>query len=873
MAGNVRDYELLLKVRADLQQAVGGLGQLSKSLRDLDKTGAAGFKQIETSLGRIGSLAGSLKGALAAAGFGIAFKSVIDNAVEAERNVRQLEQRLKSTGSAAGLSKEQLIGLADSLQGLTTFEDDAVLSAENLLLTFKNIKGPVFQQATEAVLDMSTALGQDLQSSAVQLGKALNDPVKGISALSRVGVTFNADQQKVIKALVDTGRTADAQRLILSELSSEMGGSARAAADTFGGALAQVKNAFGNLLEGDGGGLNDAKVSLKGLRDELNSPDVQTGFANLVEGAIRAVGALAKLGSVVSNLAHDVGEFFAKFATDGAPADDLLGATQKRLSDVNNELERVKDLVAGTRVVDPNNFYDQQILESVMKAVPVGTLEERLRKYQHLLEIRQDLLQKAAQQEKNANAPIFVPPPSYGRLPTLTVTPGMAPVPEDPEEAAKRIKAQAEAYKRLQDVISGLRGDVGGPAEKAWQDYAAAVQQAAAAGGDAIRNGANVADVQKQVADAVALAAQKRDKTLKDLSDKAREAYEKLRQELRTPAEAAVETAQAQIKVLDDALRQGTIDAKTYREELARVGERSVQQAPQYQGVDAAVAGVGGELAKNFEAQRALEEWHAQQLAANEAFRQQDTANETIYQSRLAEIQRQYAEQRGKIEESRQQLTLQASSDFFGQLAVLSRSSNSKIAAIGKAAAIAKAIIDTYQAATAAYAALASIPYVGPALGAAAAGAAVAAGLANVAQIRAQPTGFATGGAIRGPGTGTSDSILIRASNGEFMQNAAAVRYYGMDFMQAVNDLRFPAYADGGLVRSTEGLTGVRTPAQLPAPGGAAATNGDAGTTKHVHLWDRDQAAQEIASSSHFEDAVLHIVGDNPRTIQARWGR
>ncbi|HEX7111720.1 MAG TPA: phage tail length tape measure family protein [Mizugakiibacter sp.] len=868
MAGNVRDYELLLKVRADLQQAVGGLGQLSKSLRDLDKTGAAGFKNIEASLGRIGTLAGSLKGALAAAGVGLAFKTIIDNAVEAENNARQLEQRLKSTGGAAGLTKDQLLNLADGLQGLTTFEDDAIVGAENLLLTFKNIKGPVFQQATEAVLDMSTALGQDLKSSAVQLGKALNDPVQGISALSRSGITFTADQQKVIKALVETGRTAEAQRLILREISSEMGGSARAAAETFGGALAQVKNAFGNLLEGNGAGLKDAAGSLRDLRDTLNSPNVQQGFANLVEGAVRAVGAIAKLTSWVTNLAQSTGEFFGRLASGGIDADNSLAATQKRLADVNGELARVRELTSGQRGTGELSFLDAGIIDAANK-LKGGTLEERLRQYQQLLEIRQKLLQNAAQAESSKPEPVVVEPPSYGRLPTLTVTPG-TPTAEDPEAAAKRVSAQAEAFKRLQDVINGLRGDVGGPAEKAWQDYAAAVQKAAEAGGDAIRNGANVADVQTQVAEAVTLAAQKREQSLKALSDQARKAYEQLRQELRTPAEAATETAQARIKVLDDALRKGIIDAKAYREEIARVGTNSVQQAPQYQGVDAAVAGVGGELAKNFEAQRALEEWHAQQLAANEAFRQQDTANEAVYQSRLAEIQRQYAEQRQKIEVSRQQLTLQASSDFFGQLAVLSRSNNSKIAAIGKTAAIAKAIIDTYQSANAAYAALASIPYIGPALGAAAAGAAIAAGLANVAQIRSQQTAFATGGLVSGPGTGTSDSIPARLSNGEFVQRTAAVRYYGVDFMDAVNNLQFPRYADGGLVGNTEGLTGVRTPAALPASGGAAPQ-----VNNHLRVMnfvDPDALAQELSKTGAFEKAVVNAVVANSGAVKQGLG-
>lgn len=115
---------------------------------------------------------------------------------------------------------------------------------------------------------------------------------------------------------------------------------------------------------------------------------------------------------------------------------------------------------------------------------------------------------------------------------------------------------------------------------------------------------------------------------------------------------------------------------------------------------------------------------------------------------------------------------LKTADTFFTDLAQLSKSNNSKLAAIGKAAAISKAIIDTYTAATGAYAALASIPYVGPYLGAAAAAAAVAAGLANVAAIRSQPTGFKTGGEFMIGGSGGPDSqmVMFKGSPGEQVQ-------------------------------------------------------------------------------------------------------
>lgn len=93
--------------------------------------------------------------------------------------------------------------------------------------------------------------------------------------------------------------------------------------------------------------------------------------------------------------------------------------------------------------------------------------------------------------------------------------------------------------------------------------------------------------------------------------------------------------------------------------------------------------------------------------------------------------------------------------------------------------------------------------------------------------------GYATGGSIRGPGTGTSDSILMWGSNGEFMQPAAAVQYYGKDFMEAIRQRRLPKFADGGLI-SNRSLPQIpqMSPSLLASGGGGepfAIVNADLG--------------------------------------------
>lgn len=162
--------------------------------------------------------------------------------------VLQLQAALESTTGASGQTIESLSAMATALQRTTRFGDEEVMSAQGLLLTFTNLTS-VFPRATAMVLDMSTALKQDLKSSAIQLGKALNDPILGVTALRRVGVQLTEQQEAQVKAFVKSNDILGAQNVIMTELERQVGGSARKAAEGFGGAMDQAKNIVGDLAE------------------------------------------------------------------------------------------------------------------------------------------------------------------------------------------------------------------------------------------------------------------------------------------------------------------------------------------------------------------------------------------------------------------------------------------------------------------------------------------------------------------------------------------------------------------------------------------------------------------------------------------------
>lgn len=244
------------KAEASTQRLTRRMALLEIQAREMD----AEMTRSQTVMGKLAATMGiseaaatRLSAAFGAvsviAAAGIIGRKFLEETELAQAAMAQLEAVVKSTGGAAGFTAAQMQEMAADLQRVTTFSDEAVSGAEALLATFTNIKGDNFRDATAAALDMSVALGQDVKASALQLGKALNDPVQGISALRRAGVQLSESQTDLVKDLVNTNRTAEAQRIILQEVAKQMGGSAAAARNTLGGALAGLKNDFGDLFE------------------------------------------------------------------------------------------------------------------------------------------------------------------------------------------------------------------------------------------------------------------------------------------------------------------------------------------------------------------------------------------------------------------------------------------------------------------------------------------------------------------------------------------------------------------------------------------------------------------------------------------------
>lgn len=286
------------------------------------------------------------------AGVTVAAVTSVKAFMESENAVAQMNAVLKSTKGIAGLSAEALQEHASQLQKVTKFGDEAIMSGQNMLLTFTNIGKDVFPQATETILDMSQALGQDLKASSIQLGKALQDPITGVTALRRVGVNFTDAQKEMIAKMVESGDVMGAQKLILAELNTEFGGSAKAAGETFSGKLEILKNQFGELQEKIGGFIVTALAPLMTkLLEFVNKIDLASVFEKM-KTAISNVAKVLKpfidpIVAFVKQHSDKIIEFLKNFGIALAVIAPLLVAVGLAIAIFSNPLVIIGLVVAG----------------------------------------------------------------------------------------------------------------------------------------------------------------------------------------------------------------------------------------------------------------------------------------------------------------------------------------------------------------------------------------------------------------------------------------------------------------------------------------------------------------------------------------------
>lgn len=333
---------------------VGQIGKASKGLDTFDRKATRAYRAGQ----QIGT--GIKNGAVvAAAGIGILASQValgLRSLVDLEKATAQTGAVIKSTGGVAGVTGAEVTRLAEKFEGLNAqVGDEFIRAGQNMLLTFTNIRGKAFEPALEAVLNLNTAMGkgpEGLTKTAILVGKALNDPAKGLTALTRVGVAFDKKQIARIKSLQKEGKLYEAQQIILKELGKEFGGSFAAQGDTAAGKVAKFNDSIDDLQRSLATALLPAVGNVAdALTELLADPELQKG----VEDLGKEIGKLFSKGNIKAG-AKALGDAFQAIKS-AAPAIKsalgTVGSVLKGAFDAFNSLPApVQQLLIGGAVAN-----------------------------------------------------------------------------------------------------------------------------------------------------------------------------------------------------------------------------------------------------------------------------------------------------------------------------------------------------------------------------------------------------------------------------------------------------------------------------------------------------------------------------------------
>ena len=242
---------------------------MSININILSNFNGSGFDKLSRELDRLNTpmeKIGAVSKTLApAAMIGLtALSGLAVGAVRAAEEAQVANNRLDSVAQSMGLFgtntkvvTDRLKDFADETMKKIAVDDELVKSTQAQLLTFKDLAvtagtaGGAFDRATIAAFDMAAVFGGTGEDNAVRLGKALQDPIAGVSSLRKVGVQLSDQQEAMIKTFVDAGDAASAQNIILNELETQVGGAAEATATD----SAKMSLAFGEMAEAIGTGL------------------------------------------------------------------------------------------------------------------------------------------------------------------------------------------------------------------------------------------------------------------------------------------------------------------------------------------------------------------------------------------------------------------------------------------------------------------------------------------------------------------------------------------------------------------------------------------------------------------------------------------
>ena len=874
-----KDFRIDLILGAKFAEAFRALDGAKRKIDDVDKSAGKLSRNAGTAVGT--GIRASATAAVAAATAATAVMGLyIAKTIEAEKVQAQLQSRLADTAKVAGRSLEQLNQQAANLQKITIFDDEAIGNAQAMLLTFTQIRGLNFDGAIEASLDLATVMGTDASSAAKILGKALSDPEKGLAALTKAGVTFTDAERTRIEKMLEAGRVAEAQAVILEKLRGTMGTAAEAARDTLGGAVEALKNSFDNLLEGDSGdaGVVGTRDAIEGLIDTLNDPATKQGFDSLVAGLTKAAGAAINAIAEVSNFTRFVAESVAAGA--GGPAGDDIVRIEESIKRLKKEYSAGGGLFGDAP--DP--------ISKLLGFKSTQGNSERFAEIKRLEAMRDAY--RAAEDERARLARwgnvIGGSPSTYDALANPKPEGQGVASPAKGGRSGKTSDPDADIKRRIESLReeAALLGAVTAGEERASE---AAKVRYAITQGEFKKKSPQLQQELLQAAEALDAknADVEAEKKRRDAIKESEEAYKALRLELRTPAEVAVDEAIAKLNTLNAALKNEQVGPDQFKQDAARVVDQSLEKAPDfrspYEGFDDPT-GILGDAALLDAASARLEAWRTAELEKLRAYREKGELTEMEFNTRVEDLDEEHARKRSEIKLAERQMQVNATQLIFDSMTSIMRSATGEqskayraMFAVSKGFAIATAALKLGEAIANASAMPwpSNIPLIAAAF---AQGAQVASMIASVAYSGG--AGYAEGG-YTGPGGKYQPAGIVHKGEGVLSQEEISALggpagFYRLRALIDEGAMRERMYGWAGYAAG--GLVGAPGPALTPPdyasyPQGAAGLTSNVANNMRVALYqDIDKLRQDILNHPDAERLIVARVSENGQTVRASWG-
>lgn len=240
--------------------------------REMSDSLAQAARDAKVSVTSIDLSMATLAKGFGAIGGGALLGMFITETINAQNELAQLNAALKSTGQAAGFNSRQLTDMADKMAKATIHSSGEIVNAQTRLLSYTGIVGENFPRALQLAIDQSVRLGESITQSAETVGKALEYPAEGVSALTKQGFKFTAQQKDMLASLEAAGRLGEAQAIVMGVMEESYAGAAKAARETLGGALIGLKESFNDLLgsQAQSGGIAAATAAVNSFAENLS---------------------------------------------------------------------------------------------------------------------------------------------------------------------------------------------------------------------------------------------------------------------------------------------------------------------------------------------------------------------------------------------------------------------------------------------------------------------------------------------------------------------------------------------------------------------------------------------------------------------------